>query len=232
MAQICIEKDRINVYYDELFMKNEAEYIYKELENNIEYNSNEESSIIIYGKKYYIPRLQSAYGDDGTYYKFSGHNVVAKPWIPILLYIKEKVIKYIIKILPDLKWQTYTQEDIEKMNFVLVNKYINGNHYIGYHRDAEKDLGDNPLIVSISFGATRKFMLQSVEKFTQCNDYLSGQYNNKVHKERLIELSSGSLLMLMDPTNKFWKHSIVKEPQIKESRINLTFRFINVNNKE
>jgi alkylated DNA repair dioxygenase AlkB len=37
-------------------------------------------------------------------------------------------------------------------------------------------------------------------------------------------LSHGSLLIMSGTTQRYWKHEIPKEPNIKEGRINLTFR--------
>src|SRR5271156_3855815 len=78
------------VYYDPIFYpKNIANKLYEQLYNEIEYDKN--STVIVYGKKFTIPRKQTAYGDDGMTYKFSGATVHAKPWIPILLRIKKDI---------------------------------------------------------------------------------------------------------------------------------------------
>jgi alkylated DNA repair dioxygenase AlkB len=49
--------------------------------------------------------------------------------------------------------------------------------------------------------------------------------NEKVEDIKLL-LEHGSLLLILHPTNKFWKHSVPKRAGIKEPRINLTFRSI------
>ncbi len=65
-------EDNINVIYHESFLNNkEANYLYNKLEERLKYNSKEESKIFINGRYFYIPREQAAYGDVGTFYKFS-----------------------------------------------------------------------------------------------------------------------------------------------------------------
>ena len=183
------------VYIDKKFYnKKQSDKIYKKLIDEIQYDEN--SIIKIMGKEIAIPRKQTAYGDPGMSYSFSGTRVNAKSWLPFLLKIKD-----------DIELQTN-----EKFNFCLVNYYENGNNYIGYHSDDEKELGKEPSIVSISFGATRKFYFKSkIDK------------NLPVKK---ISLNHGCLCYIMHPTNKYWKHSVPKEPKIDSPRINLTFRYI------
>jgi hypothetical protein len=43
-----------------------------------------------------------------------------------------------------------------------------------------------------------------------------------------IPLVSGSLYILKPPTNDHWAHSIEKEPEVKEPRISLTYRYTEV----
>ena len=78
--------------------------------------------------------------------------------------------------------------------------------------DDEKELGTDPIIASLSFGANRDFIFKhktdrSIE-------------NVKLH------LKSGSLLLMLGSTQHYWKHSLPKRLKVKEPRINLTFRNI------
>ena len=43
---------------------------------------------------------------------------------------------------------------------VLLNKYRDGKDSNGWHADNEKELGLNPIIASVSFGAERVFQLK------------------------------------------------------------------------
>jgi alkylated DNA repair dioxygenase AlkB len=116
-------------------------------------------------------------------------------WLPELLEIKKKI-------------ETVAQVDFTT---VLLNLYRNGQDSMGWHSDDEKELGLNPLIVSVSFGATRIFKLQ---------------HNNDKSLRQSLELTDGNLLVMQGQTQHFWKHAIPKTSKITEPRINLTFRII------
>src|SRR3989338_2409883 len=94
-----------------------------------------------------------------------------------------------------------------EFNFVLINKYIGGNNYIGFHSDDERDLVDKSPIVGVSFGAQRELVLQ----------------NKQTGKTKSLLLGHGSVYAMIYPTNKYWKHSIPKNPKSKGIRISLTF---------
>jgi alkylated DNA repair dioxygenase AlkB len=103
-------------------------------------------------------------------------------------------------------------EPIAKVDFnsVLLNRYRDGNDSISWHTDAEKELGINPIIASVNFGATRKFQLRHIKT-----------------KEKLeIELTHGSLLIMQGELQHFWQHQVPKTTQKVGERINLTFRVI------
>jgi DNA oxidative demethylase len=205
-------KHGLLVYKDSLFYsKLDADQIFTELNANIEYNK--DSSIKILGKIIPIPRKQTAYGDEGTGYSFSGTHVAAKPWIPILSKIRD-----------DIELTTG-----RKFNFCLVNYYANGDHYIGYHKDDERELipgnkyvfadedaepiDSDIMIASVSFGQERNF-------------YFKHDLNSiPVVKTKL---GHGCLCIMIGTTNKFWKHSVPKEKGITKPRLNLTFRYIYV----
>jgi alkylated DNA repair dioxygenase AlkB len=97
-----------------------------------------------------------------------------------------------------------------KFNCVLINYYRNGMDSNGWHADNEKELGENPVIASLSLGETRRFDLKHQfedEKFS-------------------IPLNSGDLLLMDNQIQNFYKHQIAKSKKINNPRINLTFRWI------
>jgi len=62
----------------------------------------------------------------------------------------------------------------------------------------------------LSLGAARKFEMQ-----------------HKQSKERFkIILEPGSLLIMLEGSQFFWRHQLPKDKKVKEPRINLTFRKI------
>jgi alkylated DNA repair dioxygenase AlkB len=187
-------KNGLFLYLDpEFYSKEKADEFFEILKKEIQYDKN--STVTIFGKKIPIPRKQTAYGDLGTTYSFSGTTVNAKPWHPVLLKIKS-----------DIEFLTS-----KKFNFCLVNYYADGQNYIGYHKDDEKDLGSEPWIASISFGQERKFYFKS---------------DNSLLPVVKTQLNHGCLCIMIHPTNVYWKHSVPKEAGIHKPRINLTFRWI------
>jgi len=148
----------------------------------------------MYGKELLFPRLTAWYGDNDKPYSFSGITLQPQQWTKELLEIKRNV---------------ETKVDAS-FNSVLLNRYRNGNDSISWHTDAEKELGKNPIIASVNFGATREFQLRHIHT-----------------KEKLsIQLSHGSLLIMLGELQHFWQHQIPKTKKPVSERINLTFRVI------
>jgi alkylated DNA repair dioxygenase AlkB len=100
----------------------------------------------------------------------------------------------------------------ETFNSCLLNLYHNGNEGMGWHSDAERVLKKNGAIASLSFGAERKF-----------------SFKHKQSKETVsINLEHGSLLVMKDATQSNWLHSLPPTKIKTATRINLTFRTINI----
>jgi alkylated DNA repair dioxygenase AlkB len=95
-------------------------------------------------------------------------------------------------------------------NSVLVNFYRTGNDSMGRHSDDEKELGLNPIITSISLGEERDFIIRS-------------KFDNS---KKVINLKSGSLLIMKNNSQKLYSHELPKRKKITRGRVNLTFRKI------
>jgi len=179
------------LFYPNFFTKSESDFFLQKLKSEIEWK---QESMNMYGKKINFPRLTAWYGDNDKPYSFSGITLSPKVWNEELVSIKSKI------------------EPIAKVDFnsVLLNRYRDGNDSISWHTDAEKELGINPVIASVNFGATRKFQLRHIKT-----------------KEKLeIELTHGSLLIMQGELQHFWQHQVPKTSQKVGERINLTFRVI------
>lgn len=178
-------------YHPTLFNSEKANELFELLKNEIPWQHDE---ITVYGKKHLQPRLTSLFGNDGKPYGYS--NVIMQPnrWNPLLMFIKNEV------------------EVICNENFttVLLNYYRDGKDSNGWHADNEKELGRNPIIASVSFGAERVFQLK----------------HNVTNQRQNINLEGGSLLVMKGATQHFWKHQIPKSSKEIGARINLTFRII------
>lgn len=94
---------------------------------------------------------------------------------------------------------------------VLLNLYRDGKDSNGWHADNERELGSNPVIASLSLGEKRNFQIKST---TNPDD----KFN--------LELEHGSLLIMKEGSQLFYKHQLPKTTKTKKERINLTFRTI------
>lgn len=151
--------------------------------------------IKIMGKLVMQPRLTAWYGDPDKAYSYSGITLQPAAWTTILLEIKQRV-------------ETVSPA---VFNSALLNQYRDHKDSVGWHRDNEKSLGINPVIGSVSFGATRTFHLR--------------HYADKNVKHSL-ELTHGSLLIMHGQTQHLWEHSVPKQSRVTGPRINITFRTI------
>lgn len=178
--------------YPGFFGSEESEALFAILTNDIHWKQEEAR---FGGKHVPLPRLTAWYGDPGKRYSYSGITVAPEPWTPLLTGIKERVeaaAEY-------------------RFNTVLLNFYRNERDSVAWHSDDEPELGTNPVIASVSFGATRTF-----------------QFKHKTNPDlrQSVELTTGSLLLMRGPTQHFWKHQIPKTKKAIGPRINLTFRVI------
>ncbi|XP_028270491.1 DNA oxidative demethylase ALKBH2 [Parambassis ranga] len=197
-----IEAEGLDCDYVLLFSKEEADHLFKQLEEEVVYSTGEEAKVQVFGKVYDIPRKQATYGDTGLTYTYSGVTRLACPWTPTLEYIRDAVTK--------VTGQTF--------NFVLVNRYKDGQDHMGEHRDDEKELDPLSPIASVSLGAARDFIFRH-------RDARGKQSCRQIEPVKL-ELAHGSLLLMNPPTNTFWYHSLPVRKKVLIPRINLTFRRI------
>lgn len=147
-------------------------------------------------KERQLPRLTLWFGNSGKNYSYSGIRMKPLPWNGPLLTIK----------------QTVDAEAGVKFNSVLLNLYRNGSDSVAWHSDDEPELGKNPIIASVSLGATRRFVLKHKRE-------------KRLPKIEL-ELSHGSLLLMRGPTQHHWVHAVPKSKISVGPRLNLTFRII------
>jgi alkylated DNA repair dioxygenase AlkB len=122
-----------------------------------------------------------------------------------------KVAKPWTKTLINIKHQL-EQYTGEHFNSCLLNYYHNGEEGMGWHSDNEKMMRKQATIASVSFGAQRDFKFQ----------------HNVSHQQHVISLETGSVLLMKDQTQDYWKHQLPIRKRVTKPRINLTFRdFIN-----
>ena len=181
-------------YYPRLFETKQADSFLDKLKDGIEWTQN---TIRFYGKESLVPRMEAWYGDEGKSYAYSGIHMDPKPWTEELIIIKHK-----IEPLAGVAF-----------NSVLINYYRDGKDRVAWHSDDEKELGQNPVIGSVSLGAERKFKLRHKRYKT----------NGLKHE---ILLRHGSFLLMKGSTQHHWMHEIPRIAKPIGPRINLTFRII------
>jgi alkylated DNA repair dioxygenase AlkB len=152
--------------------------------------------VVMWGRRVPQPRLTAWYGDPGNSYAYSGIQLDPLPWTPLLRDIKACVEKTVGSI----------------FNSVLLNYYRGQQDSIGFHSDDEPELGEQPVIASLSLGAQRTFILK----------HKKSRAAKPVH----LRLGSGSLLLMRGDTQHCWRHGILKESRPCGPRVNLTFRKI------
>ena len=179
-------------HYPGFFSKAESDVLFEGLVSQIPWK---QEPIIIFGKEVMQPRLTAWYADQGVTYKYSGVTLQAQAWPDSVYEIKRRVEK----------------ETGFKFNSALLNFYRDQTDSMGWHRDNEKELGANPVVASVSFGASRDFKFKN--------------YKDKDTKVS-VTLAHGDLLMMQGKTQHEWMHAIAKSTRAIGPRINITFRLI------
>ncbi len=180
--------DNLPIIYIPNFIQN-SNFLFDYFCNNLDWKS---YKIKIFGKEISQPRLVSYYGDKN--YTYSKTTLQATARNPNIDNIKNEI----------------NQKFWLSVNSVLCNLYRDGNDSMWRHADDELELGIDPSIVSVSFGATRIFKLKN-------------KLTNKIYD---IPLWSGDLLIMTSTSQTDRLHSIPKTKKQIWPRINLTFRKI------
>jgi alkylated DNA repair dioxygenase AlkB len=178
-------------YHGPVFAQKQADTLLASLLQTVPWEHDE---VFMFGKKIVTARQVAWFGDQNCHYTYSGKTHHALPWTRELLLIKELV------------------ESLARTSFnsCLANLYHEGEQGMGWHQDNEKELGPQPTIASVSFGAQRRF-----------------DFRHKVSREKVsVNLEHGSLLIMADSTQTHWQHQLPKTKKVSTPRVNLTFRTI------
>tara|TARA_B100000963_G_scaffold359897_1_gene388679 strand:+ start:967 stop:1545 length:579 start_codon:yes stop_codon:yes gene_type:complete len=175
-----------NFYSDE-----KAIEIFNALKTYTEY---EQRIIKIFGKEINAPRLEAFYSKNKQNYSYSGQTLEGNIFTPMIEDICMEV-------------EAFTGACF---NSVLINVYRDGQDSNGWHSDNEKELGINPVIASLSFGASRNIHFR----------------HNKTNLKKTIEMENGSIMVMGGAIQHHWKHQVPKTSKVKSTRINMTFRWI------
>lgn len=173
-----------------LFSQEECDELVKELESQVPFS---QGSVLMNGVSVLEPRLtcwQSM--DPSRPYNYSGKVIQPVPLSPCVLRIKQRVDLHLGQCFDN----------------VLINRYKDGGDHIGWHSDKESVI-EGESIVSVSFGATRRFEMRLKSTPEVRWSYL---------------LCAGSLVHMKGDCQKTLEHCIVKDPKVVQVRYNLTFR--------
>ena len=151
--------------------------------------------IRLFGQDVDSPRLSCWIGDPGAGYRYSGTRFEPHPWPAALQPIRTRLRR-------ELRFE---------FNSVLANLYRDGRDSMGWHSDDEPELGSQPLIASLSLGATRRFVLK---------------HRIDASRKLALELPHGSLLVMRGATQSNYRHALPRTARSVGPRINLTFRRI------
>ena len=128
-------------YYGKVFSKEESDFYYEYLFNQIPWENDE---AVIFGKLILTKRKVAWFGEKAFEYTYSNRTKYARIWTPELLMLKQKC--------EEVSGETY--------NSCLLNLYHDGSEGMAYHSDGEKDLKKHGAIASLTFGAERKFLFK------------------------------------------------------------------------
>jgi alkylated DNA repair dioxygenase AlkB len=141
-----------------------------------------------------LPRLNAWFADAGLKYAYSGLSHTGTGWLPELEELKREV----------------EAAAHASFNSLLLNFYRDGTDSIGFHTDAEPELGVDPVVATVSFGAEREFVLK----------------HKRAKETRTYRLGHGSLLVMGGTLQHHWLHALPKTDETVGARISLTFRRI------
>jgi alkylated DNA repair dioxygenase AlkB len=153
-----------------------------------------EREIVLYGKRIMQPRLVGWEGD--VAYRYSGQTLDPRPFTDTVRALTDRVNEFAGA----------------RFNHVLLNRYRNGRDHMGIHADDEPELGPDPVVATLSLGATRRLTLLPRRP--------------RDGERHAVELPPGSLLVMRGACQRRFRHGIPREPRVTDERISLTFRLI------
>lgn len=154
----------------------------------------DQPTIRVYGRECKVPRLTCWMGTGA--YTYSGRRHEPAPMPPVVAELHAAV----------------ERATGARFNSVLANYYRGGSDSVAWHADDEPELGPEPVIASLSIGATRNFAIRKISTASRHD----------------LMLGHGDLLVMSGRSQLDYQHSIPKTARVIGPRIgpriNLTFR--------
>jgi alkylated DNA repair dioxygenase AlkB len=151
----------------------------------------QQREIELFGRRILQPRLIAWAGT--LPYRYSGQTLEPRQFPPALAALREAI-------------RSRCGLDF---NHALANRYRDGNDSMGMHSDAERELGQNPVVASLSLGATRRLVIR---------------HKRDRNDRRSLELLHGSLLIMGGTMQHRYRHGLPRTRHPVSERINVTFR--------
>lgn len=149
--------------------------------------------LTLFGRERTAPRLVAWYGERGVSYRYSGAERAAARWPPFIAGLAAEVGDA-------LAW---------RFNYALVNRYRSGSDTLGWHADNEADLGEDPVIATVSLGAARVLRIRPRRGGTSVG----------------VALAHGSLLLMWGRSQRDYKHCVPRTRKPVSERVSYTFRW-------
>lgn len=201
------------VYYvPDLLSPEESERFYEELRRDVPWEKTPKINrwVALYEERpdndYRYRDAPTTTNDDGERTKKS-----SSPFPPTVRLVAERAARRYRELTT-----TTTTSDGEassssfEFNTCLCNYYEDGRQRIGWHADRE-EIGRTTPIASVSLGATRTFEVR--HRIRGARDRAS------------LEMASGSVVFMENVCQTEYLHSVPRQSEVEEGRINLTFRF-------
>ena len=153
-----------------------------------------EREIVLYGKRILQPRLVGWSGE--VAYRYSGQTLEPRAFTDTVRALTDRVNAFAGT----------------RFNHVLLNRYRNGRDNMGMHADDEPELGPDPVVATLSLGATRRMTLVPRRP--------------RDGERRSLDLPAGSLLIMRGACQRRFRHGIPREPRVTDERVSLTLRQI------
>lgn len=167
----------------------EADAALRALRDELEW---EQREIVLFGRRILQPRLIAWAGDLG--YRYSGQTLEPRAFTPAARALLDRV----------------SAETGGAFNHLLVNRYRSGDDSMGLHADDEPELGADPLVATVSLGASRRFVVRPRRKGDPARHDLT--------------LGHGALLVMGGTCQRHYVHGVPRQPGSTGERISLTFR--------
>ncbi len=153
----------------------------------------EQREVVLFGRRVLQPRLIAWAGELG--YRYSGQTLEPRAFTPAV----ERLLRRV------------SERAGVPFNHVLVNRYRDGDDSMGFHADDEPELGEDPVVATVSLGTTRRFVLKPRRRRgARCT----------------FDLGHGSLLVMGGTCQRHYYHGVPRQPGLLGERISLTFRQI------